>query len=74
MGSRLRRSLEATIRNLAFSLNEIGSHWSKVMTKLDFCFNRVTLASMLRIDCREVRMEASDQLSSYCNNLSRNPG
>jgi len=72
--SRLCRSLEATIRNLAFSLHEVGSHWPNVMIKLDFCFNRVTQASMLRIDSREVRMEAGDQLSGYCNNLSRNPG
>ena len=29
---------------------------------------------MLRIDSREVRMEAGDQLSGYCSNLSRNWG
>lgn len=60
---RLCRFLKSTIRNLAFSLSEIGSHWkavSKVMTRLDFCFNTVTLASVLRIDCREVRTEAGN--------------
>lgn len=72
--SRLCRSLEATIRNLAFSLHEVGSHWPNVMIQLDFGFNKVTQASMLRIDSREVRMEAGDQLSGYCNNLSRNAG
>lgn len=72
--SRLCRSLEATIRNLAFSLHEVGSHWPNIMIKLDFCFNRVTQASMLRIDSRELRMEAGDQLNGYCNNLSKNPG
>lgn len=70
--SKLCRSLEATTRNLAFSLHEVGSHWPNVMIQLDICFSRVTQASMLRIDSREVRMEAGDQLSGYCNNLNRN--
>lgn len=63
IGPRLYRSLEDTICNLTFSLNVTENHWrvlSKVMTRSDFCFNRVFLAYVLRIDYREARTEVGN--------------
>lgn len=59
-GDLISRALQTTIRNVAFMLSEMKSHWRVLRREmLWLCFNRVTLPAVLRIKTGIILAEAT---------------
>lgn len=60
-----------TLRNLTFTVNEMGKHWRILSRELHFkfSFTWTPLVTMLRIDCKIEKVKGDNQLRVYCCNL-----